>query len=54
MWNGWAAFFIGVMCFLSPLWGLNGMVFVGRGFIVFHRLPIIRRPYGTLQHIGTL
>ena len=31
--------------------GFMGMVFlfVGRGFIAFHHLPIIRRPYGTLK-----
>ena len=28
----------------------NGVSFVGRGSIAFHRLPIVRRPYGTLQH----
>jgi hypothetical protein len=32
--------------------GFNGMMvsFVGRSSIAFHNLPIVRRPYGTLQH----
>ena len=38
--------------FPVTLTGFIGMVvlFAGRGSIAFHRLPIVRRPYGTLQH----
>ena len=54
MWSGMVAFFVGVMRFLSPRWGLiRNDFFFGRGSIAFHRLPTILRPYGTLPHIGT-
>lgn len=45
-------FVIKWMVFCRPPTGFSGIValFVGGNPVAFHNLPIVRRPYGTLQH----